>query len=144
MTVITKTQINSPYLNLLCDRQPFARADICGCLKYPDINGTSEFYATPMGVLVITEVSGLPSGDRAWNECQIFGFYINEDVENSKCFQKLSRISSIFPPLFCQGGYAWSSHITDGLYISELIGKTLIIDDSAGEQIAFGTVCSTK
>lgn len=145
---------SSQYSNLICGRLPFARAKISGSKKYPDVTGETEFYSTPMGIVVSTEISGLPNGSVDSEERKLYELYIkDEDYEKERIsgFHKLSRGSNRFPPLFSNGGFAWSAHLTDRLYLSEIIGKTIIIENNGVhmgngsiEYLAYGTICSMK
>ena len=55
------SEITQP-MNLLgvLRRRPDARAIIRGSEQYPSLSGMARFYQTRRGVLVFTEVSGLP------------------------------------------------------------------------------------
>ncbi|MBP3919186.1 MAG: superoxide dismutase family protein [Clostridia bacterium] len=65
-------------------RKPAAWAYIQGSNAYPSIRGTVKFYETPGGVLVCTDVEGLPTSD-AHCESPIFAFHIHN---GTSCEQK--------------------------------------------------------
>ena len=46
------------YSSLLSGRRPFARAELLGSVENPSITGTVDFFATPLGVVVSTQISG--------------------------------------------------------------------------------------
>ena len=58
-------------------RRPNAVAEIAGSPDYPDLRGTVQFYKTNLGVIVLSEITGLPNnGDKCRQP--VFGFHIHE------------------------------------------------------------------
>lgn len=65
------------YLGELLKSKPAARAQLRGDKNHPSLSGEVSFYPVNGGVLVLTEVHGLPiSGDRCAG--RFFGFHIHE------------------------------------------------------------------
>ena len=150
--------------SIIRDRSPSAYAQINGSEEYRDINGTVNFYVTPIGVIVSAEVNGLPHG--AGSGSQIFGFHIHEGFscmgsENEPFSHAGGHYSKVsaghpfhsgdLPPLFGNDGYAWYAVLTDRFSIEDIIGRTVIIhadpDDftsqpsgKSGKRIACGVV----
>lgn len=130
---------NSQYSSLVCGRTPFAKAQISGFDSYPQISGKTEFYCTPIGLVVTTEINGLPV-EKCKKKYNMYGFYIKNEKR-----QRFSCRSNEFPPLFCENGYAWSTHMTEKLSPNDIIGKTVIIDSGiceGKEKIAYGEICA--
>ena len=146
-------------------RRPDAMADITGSEKYPDISGRIWFYQTERGVLVVTEMNGLPKSEDACGE-QIFGCHIHsgshcsgnkEDAfAETKAHYNPHNCEHPYhagdmPPLFGNDGYAFSIFLSDRFRIREIIGRTVIIhlnsDDfhsqpsgNSGMKIACGVI----
>ena len=152
-------------LNNLITGRPDAMADIMGSEKYPEISGRVKFYQTERGVLVVTEVNGLPeSGDICTGS--VFGYHIHsghfcsgnkEDVfadamahyNPADCEHPYH--AGDMPPLFGNDGYAFSVFLSNRFCICDIIGRTVIIhlhpDDfhsqpagNSGEKIACGII----
>ena len=144
---------------------PNATAYILGSEKYPNIKGITHFYQLSHGVLVVTEVMGLPMSE---NPCStgVHALHIHEG-ENctgnaddpfadalthynpAKCEHPYH--AGDLPSLFANQGYALSVFYTERFRVNEVIGKTVIvhemIDDfstqpsgNAGEKIACGEI----
>lgn len=146
-------------------KNPDAEAEIRGSKDYPEIEGNTYFYQTEKGVIVGTEISGLPTEN---NICKspVFGFHIHEGDECSgNATDPFANVMSHYnphscprpfhsgdlPPLFGNKGYAFSVFLTDRFTVNEIIGKTIIIhsapDDfttqpsgNAGTKIACGII----
>lgn len=136
---------------------------IKGGTKYPDIYGNVTFIQKDKGVLVNTEIFGLPYV-KYTNE--LYGFHIhegssctgnnNDEFGNTGNHFSKSEFnhpyhSGDMPPLFGNQGYAYMSFFTNRFTVSDIIGKTVIIhadmDDlktnpsgSSGEKIACGVI----
>lgn len=152
-------------LGKILNNQPHALAWVKGNSDYPEISGTVKFYQTKCGVLVASEICGLPNN---LNRCKngIFAFHIHEGksctgnaedpfanalTHYDNCSSEHPYHSGDMPPLFSNNGYALSVFLTDRFTIDEVIGKTVIIhsgiDDftsqpsgNAGEKIACGVI----
>ncbi len=153
------------HLAYVLAQPPHAIADISGSSSFPQIRGKVCFWQTQQGVLVLSEVLGLPSSQ---NRCEsrVFAYHIHEA---SRCTgsknDAFSDVGAHFnpqgcphphhagdlPPLFESGGYAFSAFLTNRFTAEEIIGKTIIIhsmpDDfttqpagNAGEKIACGEI----
>lgn len=145
--------------------RPSAKANIKGSEKYSDIEGRVLFYETACGVVIATEVNGLPLGGSVCKE-PIFAFHIheggqctgnNEDpfanvmthYNHQNCMHPYH--AGDMPPLFGSNGYAFLMFFTNRFSVNEIIGKTIIIHDrpddfstqpsgNAGEKIACGVI----
>lgn len=153
----------------LLQREPNAFASIQGSRTYHQIRGLVRFYQTASGVIVATEVSGLPS-PRGRCEAPIFGFHIHEGSSCSgndadpfadalthydphQCPHPYH--AGDLPPLFGVRGTAVSVFLTGRFTVRETIGKTVIIhsnpDDfttqpagNAGTKIACGKIFDSR
>lgn len=122
---------------------PEAVAVIQGSAEYSQISGTVKFYQAMNGVLVVVDVSGLPT---ATKECdnRFFGFHIHrgsacsgnaEDAfANAGMHYNPSDCPHPYhagdmPPLLGVNGQALLVFLTDRFHINEVIGKTVIIHD---------------
>lgn len=159
-------QNNNLLLRQIILRRPQAVAEIKGDARHAGIRGRTEFYRTPRGVIVYTEVWGLPFSAGACSG-RIFAFHIhdgffcagralNPPFPNSGSHYNPQDCDHPFhagdlPPLFGNRGYAMSVFLTDRITINEIIGKTIIIhsgaDDfttqpagSSGDKIACGEI----
>ena len=122
-------------------RYPCAAARIMGSDDYPDIIGETKFYQMSSGVLVATEVIGLPAScDICMNP--VFGFHIhggsgctgNDEDPFADAFSHYNPNacehpfhSGDLPPLFGNNGYALSVFLTNRFSLDEIIGRTIII-----------------
>ena len=150
-------------------KSPDAMAELEGGCDYPEIEGKVLFYRTKCGVLVVTEVFGLPY-DACKCQERIFAFHIHEG-ENC-CGNEKDHFAGAMghlnlddcphpyhtgdmPPLFGNCGHAFSIFLTDRFFIKDIIGKTVIIHDkpddfttqpsgNSGEKIACGVIQCCK
>lgn len=124
-----------------------AMAVIKGSDEYPDIKGRVYFYGTRDGVVVVTDIRGLPKGD---GECYkpIFAYHIHNGTEcsgNSKApFANAGTHynpdkcphpyhAGDMPPLFGVKGRAYSLFLTDRFTVREILGKAVVIHGSADD-----------
>lgn len=127
--------------NNIMMRRPDAVADIRGSKDYPRIMGTAKFYQTGGGVLVVTEVNGLPQNNEVC-KAPVFGYHIHGGQECSGNMEDPFADSMAhynpqdcehpyhagdMPPLFGNNGYAYSVFLTGRFKVCEIIGKTVII-----------------
>lgn len=145
--------------------KPYASADIRGSEKYSNIYGKVLFYKTNYGVIVATEINGLPTNEEICKE-PIFAFHIHEgDHCTGNINDPFANVMSHYnpkncihpyhagdmPPLFGNNGYAFSMFLTNRFSIDEIIGKAVIIHDrpddfttqpsgNAGNKIACGII----
>lgn len=158
---------NKSYPNFvtLLSRPPQAWAKIRGSERYPEIEGNLRFYQTSYGVLVVSEVKGLPLKNTVCSE-PIFALHIHEGTSctgnaddpfadalthyNPKGCPHPYHAGDL-PPLFGAGGYAYSVVLSDRFTVREIVGKTVILhaslDDfttqpsgNAGMKMACGVV----
>ncbi|MBQ8174750.1 MAG: superoxide dismutase family protein [Clostridia bacterium] len=149
----------------LCRQRPGALAIVRGSVDYPDVFGVVRFYSTPYGVLVVTEIEGLPQGNGPCDS-PIFAFHIHEGASctgnDSDPFANVRMHynphscahpyhAGDLPPLFGAGGYVFSACLTNRFSLNDVIGKTVVIhaslDDfttqpagNAGTKIACGEI----
>lgn len=124
-----------------------AQADLSGSRAYPNLCGTVRFYPTPQGVLVLAEVSGLPmTGQKC--EDGVFAFHVHSGGSctgtaddpfadalthyNPQCCPHPAHAGDM-PPLIANNGYAMQAFLTDRFTVREILGKTVIIHDSADD-----------
>lgn len=151
----------------LLRQPPEAQAILKGSPGYKGINGMVFFYQASGGVLLVTQVQGLPQTP---GPCptDIFAFHIHSGCSctgtaqdpfantgghyNPKNCPHPAHAGDL-PPLFGCRGYAFLAFFTDRFTVSEVIGKTVVIhrkpDDfttqpsgNAGEKIACGEITS--
>ena len=144
---------------------PAATALVRGSRDYPAVRGRVDFYETPRGVVVSAEVTGLPSPAGAC-ESPIFAFHIHEGTScTGNAEDPFADTKSHYnpggckhpyhagdmPPLFGNGGYAFSAFLTNRFTAAEVVGRTVVIhaglDDfttqpsgNAGAKIACGVI----
>lgn len=154
-----------PNFASLLGRRPQAWATMQGSERYSHLRGVVRFYQTTFGVVVVTEMMGLP--DRG-ETCAspIFALHIHE---GGRCAgneaDPFADAGSHFnpagcphpyhagdlPPLFSAGGYAYSACLTDRFTVEDVLGRVVILhaapDDfttqpagNAGEKIACGVI----
>ncbi len=139
----TYRRSGTSHSQLICGRRPFAHAVISGSPKYPDIEGNVEFFSTPMGIVVCSEIYNLPHGDKNKpGSTQVYGFHIHnagkctgtDFADAGPHFDKTNSPhpmhSGDMPPLFGNNGYAWSSFLTDRITPEDVIGRSVIIHES--------------
>ncbi len=158
-----------PRLDAILRQRPFAWAILRGSERYRGIYGNVLFYESPLGVLVVSEVRGLPTGEGDCHE-PIFALHIHEgDRCTGDADDPFADVGSHYnpkncphpyhagdmPPLFGTGGYALGAFLTDRFKIDEVVGKTVILhsglDDfstqpsgNAGEKIACGEILGRR
>ena len=152
------------YLNHIMRAKPQAEAMIKGSNHYPNIIGRTTFYQLREGVIVYTQVTGLPHDKD--NPFGVHGFHIHEGEicdgrENDPFalsgghYNPLDKLhpyhAGDLPPLFANYGYAWNAVFTARFKVKDIVGRVVIIhkdpDDfqtqptgSAGEKIACGKI----
>jgi len=129
------------FLRYMEQYKPDAKAMMKGAPDYPEIQGTVSFYQTSYGVLVLAEIFGLPVSKDDCRE-NIFGFHIHEGASCTGNEQdpfadtgghynpggcEHPYHAGDLPPLFGNGGYAWSAVLTDRFKIEDIIGRTVVI-----------------
>lgn len=150
-------------------RYPAAWATLRGSRAYPDLQGTVRFYEHSRGVLVVTEVIGLPASP---NPCEspIFALHIHEGGVCTGSEQDPFADAGMhynpmncphpyhagdMPPLFGVNGYAYGAFVTDRFTIRDIVGRSVILHGSpddcttqpsgnAGEKIACGEIMGRR
>lgn len=149
----------------LLRQAPQALAVVRGNTDHPDIQGNVLFYQLTGEVLVVAEVTGLPTAQGQFNN-PIFAFHIHDGnactgnaedpfADAGQHYNPYNRPhpyhAGDLPPLFGNEGYAFSAFVTNRFSVREILGKTIIIhakpDDfttqpsgNAGEKIACGKI----
>lgn len=144
---------------------PEAAALIKGSSKYPKIEGIVAFYQTQFGLLISSELTGLPvPADKCENSFFGYHIHIGESCtgnDTDPFANALTHYNPIncphpahagdLPPLFGNKGYAFSVLLTDRFSLEDIMGKTIIVhsapDDfstqpagNSGEKIACGKI----
>ena len=149
--------IDKSIFNYILSHDNEAYADILGGETYPQIRGRAELFALPKGVLIITDVEGLPQ-----TNSNIFAYHIHEGSECDNNFSKSGghynpnemphpMHAGDMSPLFAFNGETFSFFYTERVKLKDIIGRTLIIHDSpddftsqpsgnSGQKIACGVI----
>lgn len=142
-----------------------AKAVVKGSKDYPTLNGNVTFKQMKNGVLITTEIFGLPNNG---GECGsgVFGFHIHEGTgcggnEKDPFAEAKTHFNpkgcphpyhaGDLPPLFGNNGYAYMSVFTDRFNLEDIIGRVIVIhskpDDfttqpsgNSGAKIACGKI----
>lgn len=149
-------------LNAILKSKPDAVSLITGNGESKSLHGEARFYQTDKGVIVATEIFGLPENDDLCAS-PIFAYHIHEGFScGGDGFSETGMHynpnglphpchSGDMPPLFSSNGYAISLFLTNRFNVKEIIGRTAVIhslpDDfttqpsgNAGEKIACGVI----
>lgn len=146
-------------------QKPDAMAVVRGSADYPNIYGLVCFYDVGVGVIVATEITGLPNPD---DVCQspIFGFHIHagatcsgaskDPFADAKGHYNPKECPHPYhagdlPPLFGVSGRAFGAVLTNRFAVKNIRGKTVILHDSpddfttqpagnSGKRIACGEI----
>lgn len=146
-------------------RQPDARASIAGSEEYPMLRGVMNFYQNENGILIATDILGLPI--QPPSKRGVFGLHIHEGSsctgnEYDAFADAMMHYNPLqmphpfhagdLPPLFSTSrGDAFFIFFTDAFRLEDIIGRTVIIhsapDDfttqpsgNSGEKIACGVI----
>ena len=143
-----------------CPACPSAIARIKRGADAPHLSGEVRFYQECGNVLVVADISGMPT----WGETEFFALHIHEggacDGEgfaqtgghyNPKEMVHPNHAGDL-PPLMRYGDRAFLAVRTDRFCVQEIIGKTVVIHDgpddfesqpagNAGKKIACGVIC---
>ena len=123
-----------------------AIAKIKGSSSYPTLYGAVTFKQTSKGVLVTSEIYGLPCE----NQCNssIFAFHIHSGTScTGNSVDPFAEADGHYnpngcphpyhtgdlPPLFGNHGYAYMSVLTDRFTVKEIIGKVAIIHSQSDD-----------
>ena len=124
-----------------------AKAIIKGGKKYPKINGIVTFRETKNGVILTAKIDNLPqSKDKCTG--RFLGFHIhegnscsgnlNDEFANSKSHLNSTNCPHPFhigdlPPLVENNGYCYMRVLINKFKIKDILGKAIIIHDSADD-----------
>lgn len=120
------------YGNLLCGRQPFSRADLSGAEKSDGVSGRVEFFSTPAGIVISSEVFDLPYSHSGRICRQRYDMRIEGLDFESRCER--------LPSLFGNCGYAWGVTVTDAFSTEEIIGRSFSIYTEDRRKVAEGKI----
>ena len=142
-----------------------AMAVINGGADHSGVRGFVRFYTTPYGVMVRTEVTGLPAGSGKC-DAPVFGFHIHTKGDCSGAFENTGAHydssgcphpfhAGDLPPLFSAGGRAVSVFLADRFSIRDIIGCSVVIHSSpddfktqpsgnSGTKIACGLIVASR
>lgn len=119
--------------------RPAAVARMTGGQGAPLLRGTVKFYQQPGGVLVIADVSGLPrqEGFFAFHihegaACTGAGFADTRSHYNPTAASHPNHAGDL-PPLLGASGRAYMAVLTDRFSIPEIVGRTVVIHESADD-----------
>lgn len=129
------------YSDVLVWEKPAACAFIKGSPEHPDLQGTVLFYSVPGGVLVRTELFGLPMGENSWGG-RVMGFHIHEGqscsgtvgqpfVDTGGHYNPTeedhpSHAGDLLP-VFGNNGYAWQAQVTNRFDVADILGRTVVL-----------------
>ena len=124
-----------------------AKAIIKGGKKYPKIDGIVTFRETKNGVILTAKINNLPqSKDKCTG--RFFGFHIhegnscsgnlNDEFANGKSHLNSTNCPHPFhigdlPPLVENNGYCYMRVLINKFKIKDILGKAIIIHDSADD-----------
>ncbi len=142
-----------------CPACPHAAAQIKGGAQTPQVTGEVRFYQECGAVLVVADISGMPTGETGFfalhihegNSCGGEGFAQTNGHYNPSGAAHPDHAGDL-PPLMRCGERAFLAVRTDRFCVQEIIGKTVVIhggpDDfhtqpagNAGTKIACGEIC---
>ena len=118
-----------------------AYAKIEGDISHRELNGLAAFFTLDNGVLVVTEVRGLPTFE---TQCErgIFAMHIHgggsctgpsdDPFKDARMHYNPSDCrhpnhAGDLPALFSNDGFAFSAVYTERFTVSEIIGRTVVI-----------------
>ena len=128
-------------------RLPIAVAVMRGSPLYPKIQGTVKFYQTTNGILIATELVGLPEAE---DRCggRFFGFHIhsgercagNEEDPFSEAGTHYNPSDCLhlkhagdLPPILGAGGIGYSVVLTNRFTVTEIVGRTVVLHEHADD-----------
>ncbi|MBQ8331689.1 MAG: hypothetical protein IJX94_04250 [Clostridia bacterium] len=123
-------------------RYPFAVADLLGGHAYPCACGRVEFYATPAGVVISANFTGLPGRAGQPRRGALYRFCLEGEP-----VRKNDRFCAMLPPLYEKEGCARFLVVTEKIVPADLIKKRICVrsceadqDGMYGAEIAGGEV----
>lgn len=128
----TATSPYNMFLETLLRGRPALTACITGNEGYENLRGIAEFYAVPFGgVIVSTEVHGLPASD-------FYGMHIHEAGDCTIPFDKTGNHynpgnvehpnhAGDMPSLLGNNGYAWTVFYDARFTLDDIMEKSVVI-----------------
>lgn len=135
---------NFAALATILARPPDAIAVLKGSRAYPRIRGAVFFYTTRAGVIVATELFGLPRTQNG-AESPVLGFHIhdgsactgNESDPFANAGSHYKKGESLhpyhagdMPPIFANNGYALSTFLSNRFTVKDILGKAVVLHDA--------------
>lgn len=134
-------QFTSYFFNILQFNQPSAIAHITGANDHPDLCGSVLFYEALDGMLILTQIMGLPYTS---SECspRFLGFHIHAGAECTGNAEDPFANAGLhlnpyncphpmhmgdLPPLLVNEGIAWSVVYSHYLKPDDIVNRTVII-----------------
>lgn len=141
---MTQYPYGNQFTQMLAERRPGALALLSGEDNAAGPKGYVRFYEFPEGGLLIQgEFFCLPvfAGEKGPS---FFGFHIHENGDCSHHFTKTGdhfnptkqphpRHAGDLPPILAWNGYAWCAFFAEGLTISDVLNRSVIIHSRADD-----------
>lgn len=137
------------------DIKLYARAELKGSEKHPDIYGIADFYSYENGTIISIEMRNLPDGFHGLHihngsSCSGADFSSAGLHYNPRGVNHPNHAGDL-PPLLSRNGFAWSSFFTSRFMPMSVNGRTIIVhskpDDfsanpsgNSGDKIACGVI----
>lgn len=141
---MTYTDPEMIFSDIIKSNRPRAIARIVGNAQNQRLTGMVKFFATPYaGILIEAEISGLPNAETP-SSSDFYAMHIHENGDCSLPFDKTgghyNPSGSSHPyhagdmiPLMGNQGYAWLSFYDNRFTISDVIGRSVIIHQTADD-----------
>ncbi len=131
----------------LSHRKPYAAAELIGSDRTPDIVGTVNFYAAPLGTIVEVMASGLPPQSLPTDEPQVgpFGLHIHD---GERCGDPTAAMpftlagghynptdqphplhAGDLPVIFGNDGRTYMRVFTNRFLPADVVGRTVVIHE---------------
>lgn len=145
----------------LSRKKPAAVAKMRGLPEFPELRGAVEFYEFIEGVVVVSQMQGLPKtatnifAQHIHNAGECKGDFSSAGGHYNPTDQPHPNHAGDLPPLFSNSGYAWNAVFTARFKVKDIIGRSLMLhhdpDDftsqpggNSGTKIACGVIEAAK